>query len=301
MRPSTVSIEVKKAAATSRLHQVTPLSKYLGIALFITLPFVGAWIGYEYGVNEMSVYSVQNSVQTPVSNDEVDIYDTATSSDSGQSAVEPLDVVVEQDTVFSSENYYIEKYLCINLFSLERECYRLVYQDDKVSFVVLDNLENFFKGTTGDVNLGIGLLSPGISDGNAFFYSFIPHSSGCCRIYRFSLPDMKFIDTDVVMFYGSGDRVSPSGQLVAKSRGDTSLEIIDVISGDVSAFIAVDDNETLASYMCGYAGSVTDFEWVSDTELRYGVYNPNVFTDEDPSLLQCEPEFIEMRTVTVEE
>jgi len=37
----TVQVEQK-----SRLHQVTPLSKYLAMVLFIILPFVGGWIGY---------------------------------------------------------------------------------------------------------------------------------------------------------------------------------------------------------------------------------------------------------------
>lgn len=32
----------------SPVNQVTPLSKYLALALFVTLPFLGGWIGYEY-------------------------------------------------------------------------------------------------------------------------------------------------------------------------------------------------------------------------------------------------------------
>ena len=32
----------------SSLHQVTPLSKYLALALFVILPFLGGWIGYTY-------------------------------------------------------------------------------------------------------------------------------------------------------------------------------------------------------------------------------------------------------------
>jgi len=39
------NIEVKQE---SYLHQVTPLSKYLAMALFIAMPFVGGWIGYMY-------------------------------------------------------------------------------------------------------------------------------------------------------------------------------------------------------------------------------------------------------------
>ena len=32
----------------SSLHQVTPLSKYLAMALFVILPFVGGYVGYNY-------------------------------------------------------------------------------------------------------------------------------------------------------------------------------------------------------------------------------------------------------------
>lgn len=37
---------LNRATYTCRLHQVTPLSKYLAMALFITMPFIGGWIGY---------------------------------------------------------------------------------------------------------------------------------------------------------------------------------------------------------------------------------------------------------------
>ena len=44
------NLEQNEIAETklSPLHTVTPLSKYLAMALFIALPFVGGWIGYAY-------------------------------------------------------------------------------------------------------------------------------------------------------------------------------------------------------------------------------------------------------------
>ena len=30
------------------LHKVTPLSKYLALVLFVALPFIGGWVGYQY-------------------------------------------------------------------------------------------------------------------------------------------------------------------------------------------------------------------------------------------------------------
>jgi len=40
------NVEVSKNS--SNLNKVTPLSKYLAMILFIMLPFLGGWIGYEY-------------------------------------------------------------------------------------------------------------------------------------------------------------------------------------------------------------------------------------------------------------
>lgn len=48
MEPENNNQNEEKMKQTSRLQQVTPLSKYLAMALFIALPFLGAWIGYEF-------------------------------------------------------------------------------------------------------------------------------------------------------------------------------------------------------------------------------------------------------------
>ncbi|HMO78360.1 MAG TPA: hypothetical protein PKA42_01295 [Candidatus Paceibacterota bacterium] len=43
----TAKVEVK-TGVIAPLHKITPLSKYLAMALFISLPFIGGWIGYQY-------------------------------------------------------------------------------------------------------------------------------------------------------------------------------------------------------------------------------------------------------------
>lgn len=48
MEPERIDQEPSFARSPSRLHQVTPLSKYLAMVLFTILPFVGGWIGYTY-------------------------------------------------------------------------------------------------------------------------------------------------------------------------------------------------------------------------------------------------------------
>lgn len=46
MEPNNDSSSGSQVEQKSVLHQVTPLSKYLAMALFIILPFVGAYVGY---------------------------------------------------------------------------------------------------------------------------------------------------------------------------------------------------------------------------------------------------------------
>lgn len=45
--------EVTQVEQKTVLHQVTPLSKYLAMALFIVLPFIGGWIGYTYAPEKL--------------------------------------------------------------------------------------------------------------------------------------------------------------------------------------------------------------------------------------------------------
>jgi hypothetical protein len=42
-----------KESKISSLNKVTPLSKYLALGLFVSLPFIGGWIGYTYAPEKM--------------------------------------------------------------------------------------------------------------------------------------------------------------------------------------------------------------------------------------------------------
>jgi len=47
-----INVEVEQENQ-SQLNKVTPLSRYLAMALFIILPFVGFWLGYNYAPEKM--------------------------------------------------------------------------------------------------------------------------------------------------------------------------------------------------------------------------------------------------------
>lgn len=56
----------------SRLHTVTPLSKYLAMALFIILPFLGGWVGYTYSPEKVvgveKIVEVETKPESQLSN-----------------------------------------------------------------------------------------------------------------------------------------------------------------------------------------------------------------------------------------
>lgn len=78
-----------------RLNTVTPVSKYLALALFIILPFVGGWIGYQYApakVVEIEKYQENEVIDTAVFNEaisgETELAEVATVD----YAIEPVDM-----------------------------------------------------------------------------------------------------------------------------------------------------------------------------------------------------------------
>jgi hypothetical protein len=47
---------------TSKLFCVTPLSKYLAMALFVAMPFLGGWVGYQYA--PVQIIEVEVPIET---------------------------------------------------------------------------------------------------------------------------------------------------------------------------------------------------------------------------------------------
>jgi hypothetical protein len=56
----------------NRLHQITPVSKYLAIVLLIVLPFVGGWIGYQYAPEKLveveKIVTIERTTEAAVEN-----------------------------------------------------------------------------------------------------------------------------------------------------------------------------------------------------------------------------------------
>lgn len=49
-----------ETSSVSDLHRVTPLSKYLAMILFVALPFIGGWVGYQYAPEKIVTTEIMN-------------------------------------------------------------------------------------------------------------------------------------------------------------------------------------------------------------------------------------------------
>lgn len=67
MQPENINLEQKNSNV---FNEVTPLSKYLAMALFVILPFIGGWIGYKYAPEK--IVEVEKVVVKEVNNPVID-------------------------------------------------------------------------------------------------------------------------------------------------------------------------------------------------------------------------------------
>jgi|GEM_PF-1385717 len=62
-----VNIEVQTEGKMQQLHQVTPLSKYLAMALFVIMPFLGGYVGYVWAPDKVveveRVVVIENEIE----------------------------------------------------------------------------------------------------------------------------------------------------------------------------------------------------------------------------------------------
>ena len=92
MENETQGEELAQAESKSLLHSVTPLSKYLAMALFIVMPFIGGWVGYTYApekvvevervvVKEVVVVESEEKPEIEIENEVTQEENPVTSSD----------------------------------------------------------------------------------------------------------------------------------------------------------------------------------------------------------------------------
>lgn len=142
--------------SNSKLNTITPLSKYLAMALFIILPFVGGWLGYTYAPEK--IVEVEKIVPVEQKGETEPINVTTDSTD--------LSIYTDNDHVFSFEfprtwrTQVIDKDYGLYL-PPDGLKHILVIKDEHeqgliVSLVKIENLSDFFGCFTYTYNSSLG-------------------------------------------------------------------------------------------------------------------------------------------------
>ncbi len=98
-------LETEGATPLHQLNQVTPLSKYLAMILFIALPFIGAWLGYTFA--PVKIMEVEKVIikEVPAMNTEVteDSATTTPSTPPADTSGAQIETVRPEIGIFSPE------------------------------------------------------------------------------------------------------------------------------------------------------------------------------------------------------
>ena len=155
----------------SQLHQVTPTSKYLSMTLFVVMPFIGAWMGYQYAPDKIveieKIVEVEKEVEV-VKIIEVDRSSATLSGSENTSVDDVTDVVLEKQTVPPTSNEVgsaqevesVDPYVKISVPAAGQ------------SFCLGDQIEITWEAPAGVEYFGVGLNRPnwGMSVGQQLGY-----------------------------------------------------------------------------------------------------------------------------------
>lgn len=272
------SMEQKK----NPLFEVTPTSKYLAMLLFITMPFVGGYIGYTYAPVKVVEVEKLMKINQQVSREGVD--------DNFDGSV---------------ESWYVLQNLGVNCLHEESGiCDHSLVKENILgqTQVVIENIHEIFrefKGTNINKPYIDEFYFPRDSN-KLYFKSFIANSSGCCNIVAFDISTSKFEELDNGRYDPvlSGHVQSPDGSKIARLNNDgTQIEVVDILTDTFSVLVTSDSNETFIYQISLYGGdNVPDLTWRDESKIIYGVYR---VINEDP--LRYSTELIEYRVVETPE
>ncbi len=232
------------------VNQITPVSKYLALALFVMLPFIGAYVGYHLApekVVEINTISVK-------------------SNNTNQATSTALGVETEIPHTNSLNDDEIITYECTSEVNpYPHRCYSF---KSKTSKQVITNLTEEAKSQgiiSGRTSIE-ELIYKTIDSNKLYFTAGIPESDACCRLISFDKNTLQF--KIVNSYLGLGVSFgSKDNRYVATVENDTTLYILDLENEEVirrKNIIA----GSLMSSKCGFAGPVYNVTY-SESKQRF--------------------------------
>ncbi len=264
------------------VNQVTAVSKYLALLLFIILPFIGAYVGYR--VAGERVVEVQLPLHTNDTNfdDEIIIEKELPTIPTSQSTSTKKNKSIVYFECTSVENNY------------PHEC--VSYGLSATSSPIIKNLtEEAIKQGVIRGRTAIQQEVYTTSDSSMIYFTAgIPESDGCCSLIGFDTKTLKFHKVD--LYKGlSHSRFSRDQRYFVAVEDNMTIYVVDLqIEKIVQRQILKEGN--LVSTKCGFAGDEYDLAF---NEIKngfdYGIFSKNTETDN-----QCKQEKISKGFIPIE-
>jgi len=253
---------------------VTPFSKYLALFMFITLPFLGGWIGYTYALEQ--VVEIEKEIVKEVER------------------IVVKEVEVEQDNLVmrnvSSKNYSLYEGLCPNeVTGRGQKCYWLFEMSSGKFFQELNKLARE-QGAIEDSKISLTSFQYSTEDRNTlYFLTGIADSGACCRLVELDVEQMKFSARDDLYVSITASEISSSGRYIASAADELStFKVVDLEIGEVVHQESV-GNGGLNSTICSMDGYANDIAFSEDEfKITYGIYS-------DTKVDECDFELLEQR------
>lgn len=244
--------------ANLTVMKVTTFSKYLAVVLILILPFLGAWIGYEYG----KTLTLEKVVEDDFGN------------------FVPLNhknnlwgEIVNYDTFGEKDKFIVEEYACDYVDDQFDTCFRISKSNINENEIVVDDLAKIYHEKFSKNNQ-IQKLFFDKDKLSLYFIDYRPESSGCCGIVKYDLTSSEL--TKMIGFVSiSGDVKSPTGRYISRVlelESGGKLEIYDLKTETVIHEVLPRVGETFYEGP-GYAGMQWRLDWINDHTLSYAVYN----------------------------
>ena len=253
------------------VNQITPVSRYLALLLFVLLPFIGGYVGYRLAPERVVVINV--SSPSTVDNVNINSQESSVSELGESTTLSP----VQSDSSFTDEE--ITTFECISEANpYPHNCFRYT---SKISAQEILNLTEEAKkqGVIQDRAALADVVYIASNSRIIYFTAGIPDSSACCKLLSFNKDTLKF--DSVESYLGLGvSFASKDNRYIATVESDNSMYILDLEEEKIIMREQV--TNSLMSSKCGYAGPVYDVVYnKAKNGFDYGIYGQNtVSTDE---------------------
>ena len=275
------------------LKKVTPVSKYLAMTLFIILPFLGGWIGYNLApkkVVEVEKFEFIQEINSNIPANNVQETQTEAFADGIIGIVASTSRYVLKSNECNSRDSQVTA--AITCFSLEKSDGSLIHKN--LADVAVS--QGFFSESSSTSLYSFEYFSQ--AGDKIYFRTGVPDSSACCGLIEYNIPSNAFVDKRNVWFSAkSSFALSDSGRfLVTSDDSGKKISVLDIEKNE-RIFEDVLSEGSFDVSRC-YQGALDnqidiDVNFSDDeTEFFYKVFNPKLQEGQE-----CDYKLIEEKKV----